>query len=237
MVTKIEENPIMMTTTPHKLLPLALLALPLLIGMAPSAQADVIALYTFTSDSLDSTDSESNSTANAFVAGSGVTAQFYSGHDTTNTTSGADAYQGVGNLSSWTASLDPTKYFSFTVEADAGYNLNLTSLSFFTSKNNNGVDTWEVRSSQDFNSTIDSGTGVYQGSPGTGTWTNPSVSLSLNNVTGPLEFRIYGYNGNTGNFRLDDVTLNGSVSAIPEPSTWLLITSGLGALYMLRRRR
>jgi hypothetical protein len=56
-------------------------------------------------------------------------------------------------------------------------------------------------------------------------------------ITEATEIRIQGWNATStgGNFRLDNVVLNGTVTAIPEPATMSLL--GLGALAMVLRRK
>lgn len=62
------------------------------------------------------------------------------------------------------------------------------------------------------------------------------------NATNQVFFRLYGYNGvnnaamNTANWRIDDITIAGSV--IPEPSTYALMALALvGILFFARRRK
>jgi hypothetical protein len=58
---------------------------------------------------------------------------------------------------------------------------------------------------------------------------------AFQNITTATTFRIYGWDNisTSGNLRVDDVQLNGTVA--PEPSTALL--GSLGVLALLRRRR
>ncbi len=70
--------------------------------------------------------------------------------------------------------------------------------------------------------------------------TNPTIGSSIANHTGPLYFGFaFGDNSSANydkNGRLDNITVNGTISAIPEPSVSLLGGLGLHAL-LLRRRR
>lgn len=222
-------------------LPALLVGLSFLSFGVVSSSADVLALYPFNTATLASTDAAPNSVASNLSLGGNITdSGFYTLNTTTNTTSGANAFQGIGGAgmggTPWSASLDANQYFSLTLTPDPGFALNLTSLTFFASKNTNGADSWSLRSSLDsFGSDLGSGSGVFQGSPGAVSWTNPNVTFSLTNLTAPIEFRIYPFAGTTGNFRLDDITLNGTVTAVPEPSGWLLGTFAALGLYLRRR--
>lgn len=68
--------------------------------------------------------------------------------------------------------------------------------------------------------------------------TTPTIGSSITNHTGPLYFGFaFGDNSGVGDKsgRLDNILVNGTVSAVPEPSAALL--GSLGMLMLLRRRR
>ena len=68
--------------------------------------------------------------------------------------------------------------------------------------------------------------------------TAPTIGSSITNHTGPLYFGFaFGDNSGAGDKsgRLDNIIVNGTVSAVPEPGVALL--SGFGLLALLRRRR
>lgn len=118
-----------------------------------------------------------------------------------------------------TASINPASYIEFTVTPDPGYVLNVTSLSFFRQGSNTAPNQLEVRYSTDgFASSTSWGAAPLTTNPGSvATWdftdftTTPGQTVSV---------RIYPYGtqsvnlataATTGTFRLDDVTLLGSV--------------------------
>ena len=143
--------------------------------------------------------------------------------------------EGRYNAKGWTSAnvIDVSDYFTFTLDANNGYMLNLQSFVYTGSTSGNGPTAFSFRSSIDsFTSNI----GSPRASGGV-------INLSSNiyqNLTGPVEFRLYGFSSANGNgtFSVNDYSFNGSVSQTPEPETWLLI--GIGSclmLWHLRRMR
>lgn len=136
------------------------------------------------------------------------------------------------------------EYFTFTVSANAGNTLNLTSLDFLArmATTNNGtvrgLEVWATTNGGPFS--FATGTPAFQlnslttdrNSSGT------AISIDLSGAqyqnANSITFRVFNP-GTTGFHGLDlgDFTLNGTV--IPEPSVALL--GGLGLLGLLRRRR
>jgi len=146
--------------------------------------------------------------------------------------------------------LNQGDYMTFTVTPDAGFELGLESFTFRTRVNqlNNSADYWALFSSVDgFMSSADQiasqRTTVINtyGVPGSGDVNNVVVDLSaadFQDLTGPIEFRlaIYGGNASSSSATLfDKVIVNGDVTPIPEPSSLLLLTLGLGGLTIRRR--
>jgi hypothetical protein len=123
-----------------------------------------------------------------------------------------------------TASRNDNNYTEFSITANSGYALSLSSLSFFRQGSNSAPNSLIVSYSTDanaanFNTTrVDMATSTTASSGTVLTWTFPSV---INTISGgKVTFRFYtlgtvSVNGataaTTGTFRLDDVTLNGSV--------------------------
>lgn len=214
---------------------LAALAGPVL---APNAQAAVLANYRFLADS-NSSDTELNSVADAFQ---------YIGADTGRSGSGNAFIRSTVTGTDLAAALADTHYLSFTVTANAGHVLNLSSLTFdfggtsssaylagmivqssaggFGTGNpvlfneSYSVPAGSSAASYDAGNLLDLSGGAFQG---------------LSSIT--FQFRFFD-NANSINEvdRLDNVVLNGAVLAVPEPSTYTLLVLGVGALFFLRRR-
>lgn len=166
-----------------------------------------------------------NATVSAMSRGSGIG---------TNTTAGWFV------ASAWTTStsLDANDYFEFTITPSSGYQLSLTSLTLDERRSLTGIRSWAVRSSSN---NFGSDLGNFSVPDNDLTRTGQSTSLnSLTDITTALTFRIYGYSSEAGGgtWRIDNVTLNGSISAIPEPSTYAVIF-GIVALAgaIIQRRR
>ena len=161
----------------------------------------------------------------------------------------ADTFGGSGfNATSLASAITGNQYLSFTLIPTTGYAVSFTSLSLLS-----GVSTattsfhGEVLSSA---TGFNSGASLHSYSFSSTSAPLQSITLSgvsaLQNVTGPVEFRIYGWRdtGGTSTFRLrsltgTDLVLNGTVSAVPEPSTYAAILGALtlAGVVMHRRRR
>ena len=152
----------------------------------------------------------------------------YNGSDIANLTEGALTKNGVTTsgsnnnfrASNWTigAGIDLTDYFEFTLTADSGFVLDMTSITFGIGRSSTGPRSWEWRSSVDgYASTITTYSAVNAGLTQSGgvltnpdlnsSWTGNILDLSgaafqdLNTIT----FRFYGYaseaSGGTGGFQ------------------------------------
>jgi hypothetical protein len=128
-------------------------------------------------------------------------------------------------------------YFGFTVTPGIEASMDLTSLTFNTSRGGGSTPRgFVVRSSADNFASNLASLDVPTQRP---TFTPVTVELSgpqFQNVFGPLTFRIYAYSPASGStIEFDDITLNGTVTVIPEPG--FLCVAGLGAMTLLARRR
>jgi hypothetical protein len=137
----------------------------------------------------------------------------------TGTTS--SGYYELSLSPNWGAAVSTSAYIQFTVTPAAGQIVTPTSLTFQQMGTSAGATNFVVRSSAD-NYATNLGSGVYASTISTGA---PSViatvSLSggsFTDVATALTFRIYPYGGSaSGNFRVDNLTLNGYVVANPNP--------------------
>ena len=137
---------------------------------------------------------------------------------------GAAARTGVLNTAA-----SGSAYFEFTVTPASGNAVVLTGISFGSRSTSTGPLAYAIRSSLD----------GYAANIATGTLTNTSAwalysSTGLSKigaVGAAVTFRIYGYNGtgtasaNTANWRIDDLTVTGSVNGYSSTQCYSLTAS------------
>lgn len=160
-------------------------------------------------------------TASGIGRGSGIAAN-----------NGSNRYNAKG----WTETpvLDANDYFTFTLDAQDGYELNFSSFQYTSQSSDTGPAVFAFRSSIDsfasqidlfseYGATIDLSADPYQ------------------HLTNPVEFRLYGFlaTGTSGTYSVNDYTFHGSVvNAVPEPQTWALVGTGSLLIFLnLRRKR
>ena len=68
-------------------------------------------------------------------------------------------------------------------------------------------------------------------------FTLTSIAGLNNNPTAAFRIVFNGATSSTGNNRIDNIVVDGTNATIPEPTTALLLLSGLGGLYKMKRRR
>jgi len=142
-------------------------------------------------------------------------------------------------------SLDPlaSTYFEFALTPASGYQLTATDLQFGTFSKGNGPQTITLLASVDGFTTFTT-LGSATGLPTTSTWTLVALSSFSFSAAAdvPITFRLYGSDGIGGsvssNWRIDDVSLSITATAVPEPSTFMALLVG-GAVLGVRawRRR
>lgn len=163
-----------------------------------------IGTYQFTSYSCGGTatvvSQPSNATFSAFT------------RNTVNCNSVAQVFSS-GNWST-SSSYDGNYYIEFSITANPGYYLTLTSLSFDQNRSGTGPSNARVAHNASGNFTTDYNN--FSPAP-----TNNNINWNFTDfnttVGGTVTFRIYGWNmGNSsGKFQVDNVTLNGTVTLAP----------------------
>jgi MYXO-CTERM domain-containing protein len=207
---------------------LGLLLLSLLAsGGALSAQ---IVVYSFASSAAP-TSVAANLSASVFSGSLGSPAT-----GSGNPLYAAGSGGGYFTASAWTGAAPGTNYFEVTLTPGSGHGLALASLSFGYRATGTGPTAFAVRSSADaFSSTLVSGTITNDS-----VWhaTGP-LSITLSSLTAATTLRIYaaGASSSLGTLRVDDVSLGGSVTAIPEASTYATVLGLLALTAALRHRR
>lgn len=141
-------------------------------------------------------------------------------------------------------------YFTFTITADPGYELDMTSLTFDVARGGAGTRGFAIQTSATGFSTngstnLNSSTGAVAAGASTAVTTNiptyTGISMDLSgaayqNLTS-LEVRVYSYSGAVNSsLEYDNFVLNGTVSAVPEPATWGMMACA-GTMFMVMRRR
>jgi hypothetical protein len=209
---------------------------------APEVKADVLASFTLTGSLRTSGDADPNSTASSIADGPGFTSVINIGLG--NPSPSLTVASTLTDGSTQAAAVTAEDYFTFTLSPTSGGSFSLTSLTFdYANYSTDGTfptTTFFVRSSVN-SFTANTAAGVSALASSDGAFANATVSLSaaaFQNVTVPIEFRIYISDGTTDADRgavLDNIFLNGT--AIPEPSTAVSLLSGFGLFGLLRRRK
>jgi len=200
-----------------------------LLGLI-QAQAEVIAHYGF-GGVATSVDTQTNTTAGVFGLGAGVTAFGYSGLSA-ETPQSIDCNNNSFYSTTEGAAISANDYFTFSIDVDAGYDIDFDTLSFYTLRSTAGgvgaPNSFAIYSSENgFAAPIGTGVGAIVATTGT-TFTQHMLDLSgiqdLQAVSGTTEFRIYMWttNGIAGTderqFRMDDVKVEGTVHSGAPPA-------------------
>jgi hypothetical protein len=147
------------------------------------------------------------------------------------------------NSGSWTSSaFDANDYYQFSLTVAPGFQMDLDSVDFAERRSGTGIRNFQIRSSLDSYGAL---IGAAVGVPDDDLVRNQSMVLNsaFDMLTGTVTFRIYGTDaeGAAGTWRLHNhgttggLTIQGTVTAIPELSSSLL--GCLGMSLLLRRRR
>jgi hypothetical protein len=223
--------------------------------LTAASDAAVLAQYNFTGSSDATSDADANSLATSLGIGTlgtefGALGTNHGFSTATVVNSGsATASSPVRFVrNDFTAGVEATAitnndYFKFTLTPGATFQANLTSLFFDYSANGSGTlentASFFVRSSADgFAANVGTTASATITGSAAADYQRQTIDLSgaaFQNLTAPIEFRVYVTNSGVGVARLDNLTLNGDIAAIPEPSSLALLGS-LGALALRRRR-
>jgi hypothetical protein len=133
--------------------------------------------------------------------------------------SGNDRY----NTNGWGGSLDTNDYFEFTMDANSGYTLDLTSLTLTMQKSSTGPGNLAIRSSlNNFGSNLQMGTVT-----GTNTVTFSLSDASFNALSESITFRIYawGATAGTGTLSVNDFSFEGTVNTAAALNNSAITTS------------
>jgi PEP-CTERM motif len=206
-------------------------------SFAAPSYATILAKYDFgttTVPSLASSDSDLNSVAGVFSAGTGYTSVTIP--DTGHGNPAPDITVGAGTTPGDAPSaISGNDYFTFTLTPVSA--VNLTTLTFDTAVTGTVTGSYFLQAAVGAGSFSNVGSTVnYSNS----SFATQSISLSASqfqNLTLPVTFRIYIYDNKSGSMNdlLDNVTLNGV--AVPEPSTWAMMGLGAGLLGAVQRFR
>lgn len=229
------------------------------LALTPVASAAVISNFTFTGPpwstdkeadfatfaaNAPSVDADTHSTT-SILSNSGFTSGGYASFyirdaDISTSIFSTSDTSGVGMNFAGADQTVPTNYISFTLTPDSGYQTTFESLSFYTGCNFANEEYNVQLAAWDGSSLTVLGDVSHTSG---GSLNEPVVFKSIDFVDfasdSAVEFRLYGYDmsSSNGGIRLDDIVLNGTTTAIPEPSIAFLI--GLAAVLglLLRRRR
>lgn len=138
----------------------------------------------------------------------------------TTGTSGGATDKAISTTGFNSASINSGKYLQFTISPNANFAMSINSISFFDQKSGTGPTSWVLRSSldgyvSDLNTPSPSTTSAtFQASP-------QAVDLGINfqNITTSVTFRLYPYGASSsaGTWRLDNLTIDGSIYDVSNP--------------------
>jgi hypothetical protein len=139
---------------------------------------------------------------------------------------------------SWStgSTLDSTKYVGFSITPGSGMQLDLTQLTFQSSRSSTGPSSATVSL---FLNNSDTATESLSFSPPSST-TSSSFTFDFTDVLGAsqAEFRFFGFSASSaaGTQRYDNVAAYGELSAVPEPREYAMV-AGIGLLCFAAYRR
>src|ERR1041384_2057882 len=204
------------------------------LAASQAARADELAVWNFNDSNLN-VDHGSGTLTTSINA---VNVLFAAG--TTNNARQGDIAGQALSLQGGTTTANNGRNITFNVSTVGFSNI---VVSFATQGTSTGFNSNQFQYSLDGVSFIDFGSPY---TPATAFGTVPLVFSLVaiaelnNNPNAAFRIIFNGATSSTGNNRIDNVVVEGtsaSISSIPEPTTALLLLSGLGGLYKMKRRR
>lgn len=217
-----------------------------LILTAVSAHSAVLVGYDMSARTTSSPDFQAPATTDAAVTASNLT---LSSSLTYSAATGVLIARGFTVApSSLEAAVTAEDYFAFSLAPTAGNSLSLTSLTYtLRVVEATSPTTTQWAYSLDNINFVALGTALVEPASAA-TYGNLSVSLSdvlaLQDVSSTVYFHLYAWNASAttgrtgiGNVTGNDLVVNGSVAAIPEPRSYWLLLSAAAILLALKLRR
>ena len=209
------------------------------LALIAAARADILAAWDMSGVNASGTPVFTNTTSAAGITSNSTTLSLGSGvtPSATANTFGGTTFT-ANNLSGAVSSND---YLSWTIQADPGNLITITNVSWNFQRTTTGGSNLTLVSSYDGFTTDVFGLTNFTGAAGGGDANFAVTTISGSNS---VEFRIYAYNAADSagvdrfrNLAGNDLVVQGTITAIPEPASMLLFGTGVGVLGLIRRRR
>jgi hypothetical protein len=218
--------------SPSKILICSIYTMALLGAAIVPASSTVLANYDFgtlsgLTYSRVSTDLNADSTAGNWLDGAGWTSTGSTAGNLPTSAAVTNVQTDSLSATDLAGAVAANDYFTFTLNINSGFQANLSSLTLDYNRSSTTASTVFVRSSAD-GFTLNLGNVTT-----TTTFQNLSIDLTpaaFQGLITPIEFRVYVADSSAStsqSTRIDNVVLNGTVDAVPEPSTWAILTCGL----------
>jgi len=151
--------------------------------------------------------------------------------------------QGWDGTADADAALAANNYFEWTITPSASYSMSITQIAFQVQRSNTGASNLVLRTSVDSYAANLNTLNNFAGNNATvGSTFNSSGVSALQDATGAITFRVIAWPGaSTGSLGFEgagnDIQIFGTTTLVPEPTTVLLMASGLLALSASRRKK